>query len=264
MRGYALVLTLVGCGRLGFGTEHDGGGPREGLVMCGGHDEDGDGFGDACDVCPTDPDPDQADRDGDGVGDACDPHPDAPGDKLVLFNPHVDMTTDTYYEYDGVTSYPGNDTLQLGQAITDFGQAHYAMPANATRLETGFTVIDLDPSVTSYSGVWYASAVKSGSLTDAVFATLYQDPGGPYTFVIEEEMPTSNRYSPMIDHPDALIGAHFHFVITTGDDSDVLTVDGPGGPDQMNLSIEIARGLYGMLEARSMILQIDYLAVWGS
>jgi len=35
-------------------------------------DSDGDGGGDACDVCPTVPDPDQRDFDEDGVGDACD------------------------------------------------------------------------------------------------------------------------------------------------------------------------------------------------
>jgi hypothetical protein len=264
VRLHALVLTLAGCGRLGFGTEPADGGPHDVLAMCGGHDEDGDGFGDACDVCPTDPDPDQADRDGDGVGDACDPNPDTPGDKLVLFNPHVDMATDTYYQYNGVTSYPGNDTLQLGDAITDFGQAHYEMPVNATRLETAFTVIAVDPSVTSYSGLWYASAVKLGGVTDAVFATLYQDPGGPYTFHIKEETPSGSRYSAMIDHADALIGAHFHFVITPGSDSDVLTVDGPGGTDQMNLTIQIPRGLYGMLEASTMVIQVDYLAVWGT
>ena len=33
---------------------------------------DADGIGDVCDVCPAEPDPDQADADGDGIGDACD------------------------------------------------------------------------------------------------------------------------------------------------------------------------------------------------
>jgi hypothetical protein len=36
-------------------------------------DVDGDGRGDACDLCPLDPDAAQADRDQDGWGDACDP-----------------------------------------------------------------------------------------------------------------------------------------------------------------------------------------------
>jgi len=35
-------------------------------------DRDGDGLGDACDRCPFDADPEQADSDGDGLGDACD------------------------------------------------------------------------------------------------------------------------------------------------------------------------------------------------
>ncbi len=39
---------------------------------CGVADNDGDGCPDLCDVCPADPDADQADADGDGVGDACD------------------------------------------------------------------------------------------------------------------------------------------------------------------------------------------------
>jgi hypothetical protein len=39
-------------------------------------DDDGDGFGNACDVCPQLSNPDQRDSDGDGVGDLCD---DCPG-----------------------------------------------------------------------------------------------------------------------------------------------------------------------------------------
>ena len=35
-------------------------------------DSDGDGFGDACDLCPLQADPEQRDSDRDGVGDACD------------------------------------------------------------------------------------------------------------------------------------------------------------------------------------------------
>jgi hypothetical protein len=264
VRASPLVLTLAACGRLGFGTTSttDADPTHDTVATCGGHDEDGDGIGDACDVCPTDPDPDQADRDGDGVGDACDPHPDTPGDKLVMFSPHVDMTTDSYYQYVGVTSYPGNDTLQIGQTIDDVGQAHFEMPANATRLETAFTVTDANPGISHYAGFWYADVDKFGGLSAAVFATVYQDPDGPYTFAIKEQTPTNSRFSATIAHDDALLGAHFHFVLTPGD-SDVLDVDGPDGRDSMNLSILITRGLYGFLEARGMIIQVDYFAVWG-
>ena len=38
-------------------------------------DSDGDGFGDSCDLCPNHPNPDQRDSDRDGYGDACDTCP---------------------------------------------------------------------------------------------------------------------------------------------------------------------------------------------
>ena len=44
-------------------------------------DSDGDGYGDACDVCPSTYDPDQLDTDGDGVGDECDLDDDGDGKK---------------------------------------------------------------------------------------------------------------------------------------------------------------------------------------
>lgn len=45
--------------------------------------EDGDIFGDVCDLCPVDAN--NMDRDGDKVGDVCDPHPDTPGDSIEVF-----------------------------------------------------------------------------------------------------------------------------------------------------------------------------------
>lgn len=54
----------------------------------GAHDEDGDDFGDACDLCPGIPD-DQSDLDNDGVGDACDPSA-TTVDHLALFIPFSD------------------------------------------------------------------------------------------------------------------------------------------------------------------------------
>lgn len=41
-------------------------------ASCGGADSDGDGIGDACDVCVAVPNPDQVDSDSDGWGDVCD------------------------------------------------------------------------------------------------------------------------------------------------------------------------------------------------
>lgn len=61
--------------------------------MDGRHDEDGDGIGDACDICATVPDPSQSDTGEeralqfpDGVGDACDPRPTVAGDVRVALH----------------------------------------------------------------------------------------------------------------------------------------------------------------------------------
>lgn len=47
-------------------------------------DQDGDGFGDACDTCPGIASPDQTDTDGDGVGDLCDDCTDVDADGFGL------------------------------------------------------------------------------------------------------------------------------------------------------------------------------------
>ena len=50
-------------------------------------DEDGDGRGDACDLCPADYDPTPVDADNDGLPDACDPDPNMPRNTLLYFDP---------------------------------------------------------------------------------------------------------------------------------------------------------------------------------
>jgi hypothetical protein len=64
-------------------------------------DEDGDGFGDACDNCPADSNPDQANvgeinagAAADGLGDVCDPRPTQGGDALVFFDGFSGSTLD--------------------------------------------------------------------------------------------------------------------------------------------------------------------------
>jgi hypothetical protein len=142
MRTAGLVLTCtLACGRVGFEPVTS---TSKAPCVPVGHDEDGDGIDDACDVCPHIFDPDQADRDGDRVGDVCDPHVDQPIDHIALFDPFTSMlpiwTLGGTYTYTGdaisvqasggywagvpALPPPTNDAFAIGGRVTQLGPSN--------------------------------------------------------------------------------------------------------------------------------------------
>lgn len=106
-----LLLFLVGCGRLAFEAS-----PDARLPSCAGHDEDADGFPDACDLCPTSPDPAQLNPDGDGTSDQCDVT--NANDTIAFFDPFIADRSDWKYR-PAPHSYV-NDSLAIDARTTYF------------------------------------------------------------------------------------------------------------------------------------------------
>jgi len=92
--------------------------------------EDGDAFGDVCDLCPHIM-ADQADGDGDEIGDDCDPRPGTAGDQLVLFE-GFNVPGDLPAPW--ITLQSGNWTIADGAlkftvTINNAGYALWPLPA---------------------------------------------------------------------------------------------------------------------------------------
>lgn len=149
MTRVALLIVVASCGRFGFDPTSAPDAPPACLEI--GHDEDGDGVDDACDVCPHIPDP-QLDTDGDGVGDACDPNPTEAIDKILFFdsfatpNAAWTFTMPPTYDADDLVvdatnagyfaaiwaHLPSTDVFEIGATITgnDSGSQQIAVLAD--------------------------------------------------------------------------------------------------------------------------------------
>jgi len=133
-----------------------------------GHDEDTDGFDDACDSCPSFENPDQSDLDADGLGLACE----WPGDSSVLGRVEMDpLRSWGTYVQTGATWDAGSDSVRVrgvtlttatGHAFSPMGDL--AVPYSAeTRFDLnpvammaynfGGVIIGA-PSATDYSTYW--------------------------------------------------------------------------------------------------------------
>lgn len=231
---------------------------------CSGHDEDGDGFPDGCDVCPTVNDPTQPDGDGDGVGDDCDPRPLIDGDYIQVFDPHTAMATAFYDSYAQAGSFQ-SDSLRLGTTTTA-GQANFTLPAVPTRIAVRMHVVDRSTTQIQWFGVWYSQDVTA---TTRLFAQADDNPGPQLTsFALKEDSGTANRFSTRVDgNVDYTPGDDLTMII----DADAVS----GGTDTLrvldrqsnviattSLVINIARERRGFLEAEKSVIDFDYFIAY--
>jgi hypothetical protein len=128
-RQVVLLALVVGCGRLGFGAGDPAADAWECLAPAG-HDEDGDGFDDACDRCPQVAD-DQRDGDGDGVGDACDLA--ATAQQRTFFDPYTASRAE--WRYSQSVGFLG-DAVSLPAVNNSIGMYLLAAPGHDV-FETG-------------------------------------------------------------------------------------------------------------------------------
>jgi hypothetical protein len=280
-----LAMLTVACGRLEYDarTSNDGGSDArtaidagDGAALdarppCVGLDEDGDGWPNACDNCPTEPNADQRNAGElgagavlDAVGDACDPNPSVGGDVITLAAFHDEPAPD-YISYGGTTSYPGNGTLRLG-AASGRGSAEFATPLDVTRVEIEIELIEVPTTADGqWFGVWYHRTAASG---EAIFAQGYFDPDfvpSP-SFILKEQTIDGMQWD-VSPGPVFAAGQRYRFVAET----DLAAagvhrarfVDLESGEEwSAMLDVMIPRGPTGYLEARNVVAEFQYLLVY--
>jgi hypothetical protein len=252
---------LTGC-RAHFDALEDANLDRDSglLPSCTGHDEDGDGFPDGCDVCPTVRDGTQRDDDGDGVGDACDPRPTIAGDYIQVLDVHTAPST-TYYLIDATYSYEG-DALRLGN-VTSYGAAYMDLPAVPSRLEARMRVLDASTTEHAWFGFWYHC---NDPITNQVFANGNQPMGGTGSFHLKEMIDTAERFSNVLYEPGRFVaGTTYTLIVETnlvtgGDDR--LTVIDDDGVRVASLRLTVAPELTAFLEVNRAMVDFDFFIAY--
>lgn len=272
------VLVLVGCGRFGFDTEplgdNRGDAPSADarVAPCTGPDEDSDGFPNACDNCPTEPNADQRDEleimagvAADGVGDACDPRPAESGDSVFMFDAFA-VRDDDRYTYYGTTAYV-DDSLRLGLVggASGEGQAFFAIPLTVTRVDTAFTVVEHSPTAVQWVGVW--TDISSDD-EQKIFNEAALKPSDGNTLIrIKEDTGSVDRYSTDIMETGAWkVGKSYRMIVdpasaTDGSYTLSVSIDG-GAVRQTSIDIVIPRGDRAFLESEEMVSDFAYVIVY--
>jgi hypothetical protein len=267
------ALAVLGCGRIAFESvpAGDGGGDAP-VPTCVGHDEDGDGFPDACDVCPSVADPDQRDlgeimagNAADGVGDACDPRPTLSGDYIAFAAMHASGNDASQYDSPfGAMSWT-NDALRLGSANGD-SELHYALPTQMTRLELAATIVDVG-GVDQWFGAWY-----DGEGTEAVFASGSYDSSMGDTvgnFALEQDSDTTGVSLSASYLAQAIFetGQHFDIVVETAlatGTTDLMSITDTTGVHTVSLAIDIPLVLRGYLETNQIVVDFEHLVIYAA
>lgn len=273
MRWVALCLLVGACSFDGGGVSDDEPAPDAILVTvdadgCDGPDEDGDGFGNACDNCPHVANADQDDGEGDGAGDACDPQPDEPGNALLYFEGFDDPDVlDDWRVFNGgmwevrdgalhQTELTGLRTLYLG--AQRFEGAHAA---------ARFVVDELGAPSGSGFGTFVAFDVGAGE--GAGYYCIVYDNSGPESSI---HLLTFRGAAAYLDEAAVALGidlaADTTFDVTEtrrlDDDSLQCGLESPALPQPVTIagSDDLYPSGFVAVKTQSMAAHVEYVAVF--